>query len=1006
MVEFRAPGGASGETDTTETDTTEEDTTQETTQDRFAPEPEPGGIDTTEPEDTTDTTEDQQTDDTVGGETATPKLGGGGGAPGGEVGEEEPTETEPSEPTEPTDADTQTEDTAVGGEIAEEPPGQPVQVGAGSDVRGSLTEEQFGEIQEAFPDYQVQQEDIRFVDGEYQFTQEAQRKISQRRRAGQFTSAGAMAPILDIDIGSVERPPQPLEPTEELEEATRRLAERTQRVDRGGGVTERQADIRDELVSQLEAETGADLDADEDIQLETTTEDGQLVYRGVLTESGERAVRVAREEEQGTLPFFEATTEGGVLTEEQEATLSEYSSLYQTEFAEPVSEFVGEIASPFDATTEEGQEIQAAEQAKAESITRGVLGFGNVPELVKTGETATELTGATIDYLLDADFEEVQQLAGATAAVSGVTATEIADAFEEDPTRTSGQLLGGTAAGALAGGLAPVRLSRVDLPDVDGGTQTLRGLQVGYPGGRRRVLRPGATELETATPTLLRTRTRTLAGSRGFRPSIGTPTAAASRVDFEDLGTRADEAFEPTGQFETQIFRETFEGEGAVGTARRIEAVKNLIRESARSRSRAELELTSTEDIVRRVENVPEGDAARVASAIEETDAAIFGSAATEAQVPGFRRGILEQPAPKDIDVVVPDEAAKQRLQSVESDIGEDIFDIKTTEEVPGRARGGEPIKFGQVSQRMLETEEGVPVNPVSEELLRKAGASGFFRGTGAPEVGEFDVGPQPKRPGRLSTREKDVLDAFAIGQELLGPEARSVRRFGQAFEDVEGLDAPPRRTFRERIGFDEFLASERARVGAGGIGRRTDIDVDETRPRRLRETDTDSPSPARRADVESPTPIPITSPTFGSVFAGTTMATAETSPGEPTDIGAGGFGYSPTATLDSPIQQPTYDSPAFGSPGQAPTFDVPDTGSPINIPNIPSPSPGTPGTPTSITSPPGDTLEIPQPIPDQRPRRDGDERKQDEEKELFGFLGAKERETIGFLDPLTGEEI
>jgi hypothetical protein len=783
-------------------------------------------------------------------------------------------------------------------------------------------------------------------------------------------------------------------------------AEREFRAERVGMLADSLAGRPEEIQRGFESEEELlrTIDAEERQAQETRSE---LLRSGVETTSFTQADaetidgRQVQETIQGTAEFYEATTEGGFLSEEQEATLTNLSDRYQSDVVDPVAGAIGAFGVPFEAPTEEGRAIQQQEQLKYESVARGVGQFADPFQVAKGVETGAEVGQSVFQDIADLDYQEFRDLGVSAGAVGAVTAREISQAYETAPMQTYGQLLGGFGAGAATAGIAPVRISRVDIPDVEGGSQTIRGLQVGYPRGYREVLRPGARTTEFEQPRVLQSRTRTVAGTRGYRPAIGTPQARAERIAFSELGTRADEAFEPTGQFETQVFRSTFESEGAGQTAARIEAVKDLIDQGASSRQRAELEISETEDIVRRAENVPEGEEARVAQAIEESEGAIFGSAAVESQLPGFRRGYLEEPAPKDIDVIVPDEEAARGLRQAEQDIGEDIFDIKTFEEAPGRARGGEPIKFGQQSQEMLFTEEGVPVNPVSEELVRKAGASGFFRGTDAPERGEFDIGPQPQRPGKLTTREKDVLDALAIGEELLGPEQRKVRQFRGAFEDIGGIDAPPQRTLRERLNIDELMSEERAQAGLQGRRTARGIGDDATqRPRRLREPDTDIDSPIMRQRSVSPG----TASALGSAIGiGGAISPGPTTPPEINQSPVAGgigveytFGPSPFGDGADTAQSPV-------------TFDV-DVPSPGGIGVIDdSPSPGDSPDPQPAQSP-GDTIPGPGPTPtpvlDSPLRESEPEGKDKDEEPGLQLLGGKERYTFDFIDPLSGEVI
>ena len=201
----------------------------------------------------------------------------------------------------------------------------------------------------------------------------------------------------------------------------------------------------------------------------------------------------------------------------------------------------------------------------------------------------------------------------------------------------------------------------------------------------------------------------------------------------------------------TDVFQAT--GRSAGGqTAARTEATRRLVSEAA-SESPGGRSVGSAEEIVESARAAPSDKAPEIVEGLDDTDATIFGSAAARAQVDRFRQ-------PRDIDVIVPDkQAARQRfdeaLEGANADV-DDVFDIKETGDAPGRARGGERIKFGRESFGKLQTDEGIGVNPVEEELLRKAGASGFFRPAEAAGTSTFDVGPEPRRAGRRGPRPRE----------------------------------------------------------------------------------------------------------------------------------------------------------------------------------------------------------------------------------------------------------
>jgi hypothetical protein len=333
------------------------------------------------------------------------------------------------------------------------------------------------------------------------------------------------------------------------------------------------------------------------------------------------------------------------------------------------------------------------------------------------------------------------------------------------------------------------------------------------------------TTVRLETPDLFKpvtgpSRGRTVAGfDRGNRPTTGAPEVDPARVDFDQLPGRT-RTYEPTDPVRTDIFQAT--GRSAGGqTAARTEATRQLVSEAA-SESPGRRAVGSAEEIVEASRAAPSDKTPEIVDALEETDATIFGSAAARAQVDRFRQ-------PRDIDVSVPDEqAARQRfgqaLEGANADV-DDVFDIKETGDATGRARGGERIKFGRESFEKLKTDEGIPVNPVEEELVRKAGASGFFRPAGTAGTSRFDVGPEPRRAGRSDVRQKDPADAVALADEVLGPENTAVREFRAAYDDFEGVETPTTTAAAQpdpARGVRGFIADERGQLGvAGGRGAR-----------------------------------------------------------------------------------------------------------------------------------------------------------------------------------------
>jgi hypothetical protein len=311
-------------------------------------------------------------------------------------------------------------------------------------------------------------------------------------------------------------------------------------------------------------------------------------------------------------------------------------------------------------------------------------------------------------------------------------------------------------------------------------------------------------------------RGRTVAGFRGNRPTTGAPEVDPSRVDFGELPGRT-RTYEPADPVRTDVFQAT--GRAAGGqTAARTEATRELVSEAA-GESPGGRSVGSAEEIVESSRAAPADKTPEIVDALEETDATIFGSAAARAQVERFRQ-------PRDIDVSVPDKQAARRrfseaLEGANADV-DDVFDIKETGDAPGLARGGERIKFGRKSLEKLETDEGIPVNPVEEELVRKAGASGFFRPAGAAGTSRFDVGPEPRRAGRTDIRQKDPADAAALADEVLGPENTAVREFRAAYDDFEGVETPtttPAGPTDAGPGVRGFIADERGQLGVAGGG-------------------------------------------------------------------------------------------------------------------------------------------------------------------------------------------
>jgi hypothetical protein len=462
------------------------------------------------------------------------------------------------------------------------------------------------------------------------------------------------------------------------------------------------------------------------------------------------------------------------------------------------------------------------------------------------------------------------------------------------------------------------------------------------------------TTVRLETPAALKpitglSRGRTVAGFRGNRPTAGAPEVDPSRVDFEELPGRT-RTFEPADPVRTDVFQAT--GRSAGGqTAARTEATRRLVSEAA-TESPGGRSVGSAEEIVESARAAPSDKAPEIVEALDDTDATIFGSAAARAQVDRFRQ-------PADIDVIVPDkQAARQRfdkaLEGANADV-DDVFDIKETGDAPGRARGGERIKFGRESFGKLQTDEGIGVNPVEEELLRKAGASGFFRPAEAGGTSMFDVGPEPRRAGRADIRQKDPADAVALADEVLGPENAAVREFRAAFDDIEGIEPPtmaPTDPTGTPTGLRGFIADDRGQVALAGGGRRAAGVLD--RPTgSIFDDIADSPtrSPARRVDdLDSPARSPVGSPATSPVAASPRTATGSPLAG----LSPAAAGDSPPAG-QSPVGSPSPGAPSSpltsqGSPGGPPPSGggpPPGGAPPPEFPPPPvfgSPSPGSPG--------------------------------------------------------------
>ena len=470
------------------------------------------------------------------------------------------------------------------------------------------------------------------------------------------------------------------------------------------------------------------------------------------------------------------------------------------------------------------REIRRTQTNFESGLTQGALELANPGAYASAGIELVE-TGAYVTGGAGRGTLGVEGVARRSADVVGEGTRlgyGVVASGARRPTSTASVLVGSAGASAR---FSPVQVSRFDVPTKDGGSSTVRTLDLRRPISGRRV--------------------RSLAGARDARPALGTPTVRPNRVDLSRMGVRGDRVVEPQSSLETDVFQATARNRGGRVAAERTEAVDNLISAAERQRPTRQLDEPVTETIGR-ARAVPAGRESAIVDALADVDATVFGSAAARAQVENFRQ-------PRDLDIAVLDKAsAKSRLEGALSGTNadvEDVFDIKEVSDVPGRARGGEGIKFGRRSKPKIETDAGVRVNPVEEELLRKAGASGFFREPGAAATPEFDVGPQPRRPGRSDVREKDVADTEALGREIFGEDDPRVQRFSRAFSD-DPLPGPTRSPGQSRIG--QFLDDETASIQPARRPRTDDLDVD--RPDRL-DTDTEADTGVLRGSDDGGSP-------------------------------------------------------------------------------------------------------------------------------------------------------
>lgn len=458
-------------------------------------------------------------------------------------------------------------------------------------------------------------------------------------------------------------------------------------------------------------------------------------------------------------------------------------------------------------------------------------------------------------------------------------------------------------------GVSKVRSADIGDEVATGPTTTVRGVRVKTPDVVRRF-------------TDRNVRGRTVAGLSGRRPTRGAPDVDLNRVALERFGgdkANQGQVFEPQTQFETEVIGASANRLGGQPAAR-VQATRRLTeRAETRLGAARRGSVGDVQETVASVEGVPESLAGDVVDVLAEQDATIFGSGAVRAQASGFR-------TPGDIDIVVPDKkAAKTALADAFDDTELDVsrtFDIKEASDFAGLEEG-QVFGFGSRSQAPIETESGVRINPIGEELQRKAGASAFVRGAG--ELTEdIDVGPRANPGG--APRTKDIEDAIAIGEELLDPEDQALREFRAAFDRGPpvatrgGVEIDTGGVVRgARLEAQRFLADETAEARL--TGRRSAVDDVVTEDTR-RLLDGESPSPARSVDSPSTSPVqrPRSSPSIASASVSAATSAGVGSPASSPSVATSGSvsPASPSVTT-SPIQSPLVSqSPTVsGSPSQ-----------------------------------------------------------------------------------------
>jgi hypothetical protein len=707
----------------------------------------------------------------------------------------------------------------------------------------------------------------------------------------------------------------------------------------------------------------------------------------------------------------------------------------------------------------EGDEIDTPAGQAAAGVGRGALDVtvGAPGNLVTIGATA----GAGGAFAV----ENPNVAAPAAAAFGTTLAAQTAESAATQPYRFGGALVGSS---ITATALSPIRFSRLDVPrtegsgpirptrpsvDVDADVRRMEGAEDVEAGGGPPVRvdadvdaeGPGLARSDTSTLRGIRLRDpvaverlrgqqdagTTLVGFRGFRPTLGAPRVDVGTVRFGDLDGMG-QTFEPISGFESGVFRRSVADEGGQAAAR-FRARRQLMRIGRQTEG--DLNVESTEELVSSARAVPEDAAGDVARALEELDATVEGSAATAAQVEGFRQ-------PRDLDILVRDKPeARQRLSEALSESNaevSEVFDVKEAGE--GRPGVGEPIKGGMTARwrLRLEGEAGsIGVTQAGEELVRKSSASAFLRGPGSPSAefegrtGEFDVGPEPVTEGGR-VRYKDPADAYEIARRV-DPENPAVQRFGELFEPeitradrgadtIEPLDLDAGRTgvlddLGDTLRLDDLAADEAAQVQLGL--RRADVDATDARragrddvdARRRQDTDADAErrerSPGRRGD-ESP------SPATAGASTGTVPGVGGLSPllSGDRDVGsAAGGGASPETAFGggaSPLLEAVAgDSPAAGASPDASAVGI---GSPGRFGS--RGGPGSPGSTASLgggggggggtSGGGGGGGGTPGPDPRGMPPVLPEDPDEPEESPLFG--GRRDEVITDFVDPLTGQ--